>query len=91
MGIENKKWILKERPSGLVKDSDFEMITETLLRFKMVKFYLKIFISHLIQLKEDGLMMYLDIFHLFKLVKSFDRVVWAEYLNLKIQILKSVI
>ena len=25
MGIENKKWILKERPSGLVKDSDFEI------------------------------------------------------------------
>ena len=41
MAIENKKWILKERPSGLVKDSDFEMITETLLRFKMVRFYLK--------------------------------------------------
>ena len=30
MGIENKKWILKERPSGLVKDSDFELVTETL-------------------------------------------------------------
>ena len=30
MGIENKKWILKERPSGLVKDSDFELVTESL-------------------------------------------------------------
>ena len=30
MTIENKKWILKERPSGLVKDSDFELVTEVL-------------------------------------------------------------
>ena len=30
MGIKNKKWILKERPSGLVKDSDFELVTEAL-------------------------------------------------------------
>ncbi len=30
MTIENRKWILKERPSGLVKDSDFELITEVL-------------------------------------------------------------
>ena len=30
MGIENKKWILKDRPSGLVKDSDFELVTEAL-------------------------------------------------------------
>ena len=26
----NKKWILKNRPEGLVKDSDFELITEEL-------------------------------------------------------------
>ena len=30
MEIENRKWILKERPQGLVKDSDFELIAETL-------------------------------------------------------------
>ena len=30
MSIENRKWILKERPQGLVKDSDFELVTETL-------------------------------------------------------------
>ncbi len=30
MTIENRKWILKERPSGLVKDSDFELVTEVL-------------------------------------------------------------
>ena len=30
MTIENKKWILKERPSGLVKDSDFELVNEVL-------------------------------------------------------------
>ena len=30
MTIENKKWILKERPTGLVKDSDFELVTEVL-------------------------------------------------------------
>ena len=30
MAIENRKWILKERPSGLVKDSDFQLVTEVL-------------------------------------------------------------
>ncbi|MDA9048833.1 NADP-dependent oxidoreductase [Gammaproteobacteria bacterium] len=30
MEIKNKKWVLKERPRGLVKDSDFELIAETL-------------------------------------------------------------
>ena len=30
MTIENRKWILKERPSGLVKDSDFELVSEVL-------------------------------------------------------------
>ncbi len=30
MTIENKKWILKERPSGLVKNSDFELVSEIL-------------------------------------------------------------
>jgi len=30
MSIENRKLILKERPQGLVKDSDFELVTETL-------------------------------------------------------------
>ena len=30
MGISNKKWVLKNRPQGLVKDSDFELITEVL-------------------------------------------------------------
>ena len=30
MKIENKKWVLKERPSGLVKDSDFELVNEVL-------------------------------------------------------------
>ena len=30
MTIENRKWILKERPSGLVKDSDIELVTEVL-------------------------------------------------------------
>ena len=26
----NKKWVLKKRPEGLVKDTDFELITEDL-------------------------------------------------------------
>ena len=30
MMIKNKKWILKERPMGLVKDSDFELVIEEL-------------------------------------------------------------
>ena len=30
MMIKNKKWILKERPMGLVKDSDFELVSEDL-------------------------------------------------------------
>ena len=30
MMIKNKKWILKERPTGLVKDSDFELVSEVL-------------------------------------------------------------
>ncbi len=30
MTIQNTKWVLKERPHGLVKDTDFELITETL-------------------------------------------------------------
>ena len=30
MMIKNKKWILKERPMGLVKDSDFELVSEEL-------------------------------------------------------------
>ena len=30
MTIKNRKWILKERPSGLVKDSDFELVTQGL-------------------------------------------------------------
>ena len=34
MGIENKKWILKERPQGLVKDSDFDLVTEVLPEIK---------------------------------------------------------
>tara|TARA_B100000214_G_C23970228_1_gene629718 strand:- start:525 stop:1532 length:1008 start_codon:yes stop_codon:yes gene_type:complete len=34
MKIENKKWVLKERPKGLVKSSDFELITEQLTEIK---------------------------------------------------------
>ena len=34
MGIENKKWVLRERPQGLVKESDFELITEVLPEIK---------------------------------------------------------
>ncbi len=30
MEIKNKKWVLKKRPQGLVKDSDFELVTESL-------------------------------------------------------------
>jgi len=30
MVIKNKKWILKKRPMGLVKDSDFELVSEEL-------------------------------------------------------------
>ena len=30
MTINNKKWVLKERPTGLVKDSDFELVSEML-------------------------------------------------------------
>ena len=30
MMIKNKKWILKKRPVGLVKDSDFELVSEEL-------------------------------------------------------------
>jgi len=30
MAIENTKWVLKERPHGLVKDTDFELVTEIL-------------------------------------------------------------
>ena len=35
MGIENQKWILKERPSGLVKDSDFELLNHQALRNRL--------------------------------------------------------
>ena len=28
MTIKNTKWVLKNRPEGLVKDSDFELVTE---------------------------------------------------------------
>ena len=28
MTIKNTKWVLRNRPEGLVKDSDFELITE---------------------------------------------------------------
>ena len=34
MAIENTKWVLKERPHGLVKDTDFELVTETLPEIK---------------------------------------------------------
>ena len=34
MKIKNKKWVLKERPKGLVKNSDFELITEKLTEIK---------------------------------------------------------
>ncbi len=34
MGIKNKKWVSKERPSGLVKDSDSELVIETLPEIK---------------------------------------------------------
>tara|TARA_B100000963_G_scaffold74250_2_gene62400 strand:- start:829 stop:1836 length:1008 start_codon:yes stop_codon:yes gene_type:complete len=30
MTIENRKWVLKKRPVGLVKDSDFDLVTEVL-------------------------------------------------------------
>ncbi len=30
MTIKNRKWILKERPTGLVQDSDFELVSEVL-------------------------------------------------------------
>ena len=30
MNIENKRWVLKKRPVGHVKDSDFELVTEML-------------------------------------------------------------
>jgi len=28
MTIKNTKWVLRNRPEGLVKDSDFELVTE---------------------------------------------------------------
>ena len=31
--MENTKWVLKERPIGLVKDSDFELIKEDYVKF----------------------------------------------------------
>ena len=34
MNIENKKWVLKKRPVGHVKDSDFELVTEILPEIK---------------------------------------------------------
>ena len=34
MGIKNKKWVLRERPQGLVEDSDFELVTEDLPEIK---------------------------------------------------------
>ena len=34
MNIENKKWVLKKRPVGHVKDSDFELVTEMLPEIK---------------------------------------------------------
>jgi len=34
MEIINKKWVLKERPNGLVQDTDFQLISETLLELK---------------------------------------------------------
>ncbi len=34
MGIVNKKWVLKERPQGLVKNSDFELVAEDLADIK---------------------------------------------------------
>ena len=34
MGVKNKKWVLRERPQGLVKDSDFELVTEDLPKIK---------------------------------------------------------
>ena len=41
MTIENRKWILKERPSGLVKDSDFELVTEVLPKINEGEILLK--------------------------------------------------
>ena len=32
--MENTKWVLKERPIGLVKDSDFELIKEEISELK---------------------------------------------------------
>ena len=34
MGVKNTKWVLKNRPQGLVKDTDFELITENLSEIK---------------------------------------------------------
>ena len=34
MNIENKKWVLKKRPVGHVKDSDFELVSEMLPEIK---------------------------------------------------------
>ena len=54
MTISNTKWVLKSRPSGLVKEDNFELITEELSELNEAIFFLKINIYLLIQLKECG-------------------------------------
>ena len=34
MSVTNKKWVLKERPQGLVKNENFELIEEDLREIK---------------------------------------------------------
>ena len=34
MSVTNQKWILKERPNGLVKKSDFDLIEEEITDIK---------------------------------------------------------
>ena len=66
MGTENKKWILKERPIGLVKDSDFELVTETLREIKEGEILLENMYLSFDPTQRGWLMMCLDIFHLFR-------------------------
>ena len=50
--MENTKWVLKERPIGLVKDSDFELIKEEISELKDQEILLQNSICLLILLRE---------------------------------------
>ena len=54
MSVTNTKWVLKERPEGLVKNENFELIKEEVRDIQDGEVLIEINTYLLIQLRECG-------------------------------------